>query len=209
MGLKLSKEEENEGDYLLQMHERGLHHILEVIFLSLPAEDICSCKLVSPEWRKMVEFYQNSPSKRAKNILQWQISQAWRDGSPKFVVSPNNFTRLIYKPSFGGPKTIAADDEHLAIAGLPVIHGQVTDGRIYVLNVLDLSLFKVSDQLMTISHSNNSIHFKKQVASSPSKLDTLHICFAAPLSNSKMIKLALRSLLHFSGHSNRVEEEFG
>ena len=167
MGLKQSKEE-SESDYLLHMHERGFHHILEVIFLSLPAEDVCSCKQVSPEWRQMVEFYQNSPSQRAKNILQSQISQAWRDGCPKLVVSPSNFHRLIYKPSFGGPKTIAADDEHLAIAGLPVIHGQVTDGRIYVLNVPDLSLFKVSD-LYAMSLSQNEFTHKLIFCTPPPK----------------------------------------
>ncbi len=59
----------NQGDFVIMSFERGMHQIVEKIFLSLGLKTIQICKKVSQEWRGMLEFYLQNNIPRIRKIV--------------------------------------------------------------------------------------------------------------------------------------------
>lgn len=65
-------EHPDQGDFLMLMFERGMHQVLEKIFLSLGLETARRSKKVSQEWRVMLEFYLcNKIPRIGKIVARW------------------------------------------------------------------------------------------------------------------------------------------
>ncbi len=71
-------DEKYDIDALEEWSRRGLNHILEKIFLSLPMKSLLSCQRVSKAWKSMVTFCIESKHPTAgvniTNILQGAFS---------------------------------------------------------------------------------------------------------------------------------------
>ena len=62
-------EHPNKGDFLMLIFEKGIHEVLEKIFLGLGLETVRMVKKVSQEWRGMLEFYLHNNIPRIRKIV--------------------------------------------------------------------------------------------------------------------------------------------
>ena len=59
-------------DVIEEWFDRGMHHILGPIFLSLSLPTLLACKDVSEEWKRIVLFYHHSQSQRIVHRVTYQ-----------------------------------------------------------------------------------------------------------------------------------------
>ena len=60
----------NQGDFLMIMFQKGIHQVIEKIFLSLRLETIRRCKKVNSDWQGMLNFYLESNISRINKIVR-------------------------------------------------------------------------------------------------------------------------------------------
>jgi len=109
------KTETSKGsDFLLTLFQRGLHQILEKIFLSLPLSSILLCQSVSSEWSEMISYYHNSENPRIQEILELRISKEWFEGRPVI----ESFPLAGVSSSCQDFQHIVTDDADVVVVGL-------------------------------------------------------------------------------------------
>ena len=97
-------------DYITTLYQKKMAHILDMIFLALPKNDILVCQSVSLSWCQIVERYQKSKNCRIQRILNFKIEEEWRKGNAAWRTGVVPLTEAYNVKSF------IADKDHIAIA---------------------------------------------------------------------------------------------
>ncbi len=142
--VEVNGDEEEAIDIIVCLFERGLHHILERVFLVLRLRITRACLQVSTDWQKILLHY-NEPSKipRIKLLQNQQIRREWSFRDPIIDIAPLFWENMEY--IILSSYDMISDDQHVVIAAFatPRAEPQKFVNKIFVLNSENLSVLYV------------------------------------------------------------------
>ena len=71
--------ERAKADFLVDLYNRGFHHVVEKIILAFPWKTILVCNCVSKDWSRLVNQFQHSKIPRHLIMLETTKAEEWKN----------------------------------------------------------------------------------------------------------------------------------